>query len=108
VSINIVLITLDCVRPDFLGCYGHKDVKTPNIDSLSSQGVIVDRAYSHSSVTGPSLMSLFTSRFPFDHGVRFNATPAETKLPVMAQILRSMIIGQLLLLVIIRNGEGLR
>ena len=87
-SINIVLITLDCVRPDFLGCYGHKDVKTPNIDSLSSQGVIVDRAYSHSSVTGPSLMSLFTSRFPFDHGVRFNATPAETKLPVMAQILQ--------------------
>ena len=87
-SINIVLITLDCVRPDYLGCYGRKNVITPNIDSLASQGVLMERAYSHSSVTGPSLMSLFTSRFPFDHGVRFNASPVTGGLPVIAQILQ--------------------
>ena len=94
-SINIVLITLDCVRPDYLGCYGRKNVITPNIDSLASQGVLTERAYSHSSVTGPSLMSLFTSRLPFDHGVRFNgsgvrykASPVTGSLPVIAQILQ--------------------
>jgi arylsulfatase A-like enzyme len=88
VSVNIVLITLDCVRPDYLGCYGHNNAVTPNIDSLALQGVLMERTYSHSSVTGPSLMSLFTSRFPFDHGVRFNGSPVTSDLPMIAQILQ--------------------
>ena len=87
-SVNIVLITLDCVRPDYLGCYGHNNAVTPNIDSLALQGVLMERTYSHSSVTGPSLMSLFTSRFPFDHGVRFNGSPVTSDLPMIAQILQ--------------------
>jgi len=85
-SVNVVLITLDCVRPDYLGCYGHKNVVTPNIDSLALQGALVERTYSHASVTGPSVTSLFTSRFPFDHGVRFNGTNINTNLTVMPQI----------------------
>ncbi len=87
-SVNIVLITLDCVRPDYLGCYGHNNAVTPNIDSLALQGVLMERTYSHSSVTGPSLMSLFTSRFPFDHDVRFNGSPVTSDLPMIAQILQ--------------------
>ena len=85
-SKNIVLVTLDCVRPDYLGCYGYKNIATPNIDSLALRGAIVERTYSHASVTGPSIMSLFTSRFPFEHGYRFNGTNVKTTLPVMPQI----------------------
>ena len=36
---NVVLITLDTTRADYLGCYGHPEVKTPNIDRLAAAGI---------------------------------------------------------------------
>lgn len=37
-SLNLLLITIDTLRADRLGCYGSKNVKTPNIDSLAERG----------------------------------------------------------------------
>ncbi len=86
---NVVLITLDGVRPDYLGCYGKRNVKTPNIDLLASKGVLVEKVYSHTPCTSSSHLSLFTSRLPLNHGIRFNRQKFEKKLPVVSQIFQS-------------------
>ena len=40
---NVILITVDTVRADHIGAYGYKGIKTPNIDSLATDGVRLDR-----------------------------------------------------------------
>jgi arylsulfatase A-like enzyme len=37
---NVLLITIDSLRPDFLGCYGHSEKLSPNIDRLAKEGVL--------------------------------------------------------------------
>lgn len=86
---NVVLVTLDGVRPDFLGCYGKRDVKTPNIDLLASKGVLVEKTYCHTPCTTSSHLSLFTSRLPFNHGIRLNANKVDKELPLISQIFQS-------------------
>lgn len=85
---NVVFITLDCARMDYLGCYGKKSVKTPNIDYLAENGVIVEKAYTHCPLTGPAHLTLFTSRLPFDHGLRFNSCKSRDDFPKMAQLFK--------------------
>ena len=58
---NIILITVDCLRPDHLGCYGSKIAKTPNIDSLAKDGVIFLNSFSNGGYTSPSVSSFLTS-----------------------------------------------
>lgn len=82
---KVVLITLDCVRPDFLSCYG-ANVKTPYIDLLAQKGVVVKTAYSHCPITGPTHFSIFTSTLPLTHGVRFNACKLGNNLSTLAEI----------------------
>lgn len=84
---NIVLITLDCVRQDHLGCFGKKDIKTPVIDSLASSGAMVQKAYTHCPITGPSHYTLFTSTLPVTHQLRLNGIEIKKRFPSMAQIL---------------------
>ena len=49
---NVLLICIDDLRPQ-LGCYGHEEVISPNIDRLASQGVRFDAAYTQQAVCGP-------------------------------------------------------
>lgn len=67
---NIMLITIDSLRADHLGCYGYKRNTTPNIDALAQKATRFENAYSPSSWTQPSIASLFTSLHPRDHGIR--------------------------------------
>ena len=69
---NLVLLTLDTTRADFLGCYGRKSVKTPNLDRLAEQGVLFEHCTSASPFTLPSHSSILTSQYPYRHGVRMN------------------------------------
>ena len=66
----IVLVTLDTVRADHLGCYGYPRDTTRFIDWIAAHGVRFDRAISQMATTVPSHASLFTSRYPLQHGVR--------------------------------------
>ncbi|RRD39098.1 DUF4976 domain-containing protein [Leptotrichia sp. OH3620_COT-345] len=66
---NIVYILLDQVRKDMLGTYGHKIVKTPNIDRLAEEGVKFQNAFTPASVCGPARTSLFTGQMPSTHGI---------------------------------------
>jgi arylsulfatase A-like enzyme len=69
---NVVLITVDTLRADFLGCYGHPSIQTPNVDRLSREGFRFERAYAQSHITLPSHVSILTSLYPKDHGVNRN------------------------------------
>jgi len=85
---NIVLVVLDTVRADHLPPYGYPRDTAPFLSGLASRGVVFDRAFATSSWTSPSVASLFTSVYPFQHGViwgmkrmreagfRFNHLPA--------------------------------
>ena len=87
---NLLLITVDTLRADHLSCYGYHLATSPNIDQLASEGVRFARAYSPIPLTGPSHISLFTSRFPQEHGARINgvAVPEDSKWLFLPQILR--------------------
>lgn len=64
---NVILIILDTVRADRLGCYGNTEGLTPEIDKFSRDAVRFDQAFSHAPWTLPSVASIFTSRYPAQH-----------------------------------------
>ncbi len=67
---NVLLITLDSVRPDYLSCYGGTQVPTPHIDALAAQGVVFTDAVCDVPWTRASVASLMTGRYAATHGVR--------------------------------------
>ncbi len=69
---NILLITLDTVRADRLGCYGYAKSETPAIDALAEGGVLFEQAFSSAPITLPSHTSIMTGLHPPEHGVREN------------------------------------
>lgn len=68
----IVLISIDTLRADRLGAWGHQPARTPNIDALAREGLVYENAWSHVPLTLPSHASMFTGRLPWEHGVRNN------------------------------------
>jgi len=72
---NILFIMADQLRWDYLSCYGHPHLHTPNIDWLASRGVQFERAYVQSPVCGPSRASFYTGRTAFSHGATWNNVP---------------------------------
>jgi iduronate 2-sulfatase len=60
---NILFILVDDLRPQ-LGCYGHRQILSPNIDRLASEGLLFDRAYCNVPVCGASRASLMTGLYP--------------------------------------------
>lgn len=83
-QLNVVLVSIDSVRRDHLGIYGHRpryapDVAiSPNIDALAQEGVVFDDAFTTTSWTLPAHMSLMTGRSDLAHGVltdRFHRDP---------------------------------
>ncbi len=65
---NILLISIDTLRADHLGCYGHRRNTSPMIDRLAEEGIIFERAISQSSWTLPSHVSMLTGFYPIEHG----------------------------------------
>ncbi len=70
--LNLVIVTLDTTRADRIGAYGSHEVETPTIDRLASEGVLFEQAVSAAPLTLPAHSSLFTGKFPPEHGVRDN------------------------------------
>jgi arylsulfatase A-like enzyme/Tfp pilus assembly protein PilF len=83
---NVILITIDTVRADHLGCYGAKDIQTPTLDALAHDGIIFDRAISQVPLTWPSHAVILTGTYPFQNGVQdFTGQPLEPRFRSVAQ-----------------------
>ena len=87
---NVLLITIDTLRADALGCYGGP-AATPNLDRLAADGIRFDFAHAHSVVTLPSHASMLTGLYPFQHGVRDNSG---YRLPAGTATLATMLEGE--------------
>lgn len=66
---NVLLISIDTLRADHVGCYGYSKDTTPNIDRLTEEGIIFENAISQSNRTLPSHISMMTSLYPETHRV---------------------------------------
>ncbi len=86
---NIVVVTVDTLRPDHLGCYGYTRIKTPNLDKLAEKGTLFENAVSQVPMTPPSHASMFTGTYPVVHQVRnvagFSLDPSHRTLAKMLQ-----------------------
>src|SRR5687767_1402783 len=65
---NLVLIIADDMAWDDCGAYGHKGIRTPNLDRLARDGMRFDRAFLTCSSCSPSRSSLITGRYPHSTG----------------------------------------
>jgi len=85
--LNVLLVTIDTLRADFVGCYG-SDVKTPNMDMLAANGVQFMRHITASNCTNPSHASIMTGLYPSVHGVIDNHTRLTGKALTLAEIFK--------------------
>ena len=87
---NVLFITIDTLRADHLSSYGYHLKTSPNIDRLASEGVRYESAYTVTPRTGPSHYSMFTSRYPQEHGAKLNgySVASNSKFLFLPQILR--------------------
>jgi arylsulfatase A-like enzyme len=84
---RVVLITLDTVRADLLGCYGDKRGITPNLDALAARGVRFARAVAPMPETIPSHAALLTGRSPLSHGTTSNYLALSEEVKTAAELL---------------------
>jgi arylsulfatase A-like enzyme len=85
---NVILITIDALRPDHLGCYGYERNTSPNIDRLAKEGILFKNAVAQASWTLPSFVSILTSLYPIKHQVDESNKRLSTKLVTLPEILR--------------------
>jgi len=71
-QLNVLLITIDTLRPDRLSCYQSPYLKTPNIDGLAERGILFTRAFAHTTTTLPSHTNILLGLTPLFHGVHDN------------------------------------
>ena len=87
---NLVLITVDTLRADHLGCYGHSRPTSPRIDRLAESGLLFERAIAPAPWTLPSVATLHTSLFPREHGALRAKSPLRPELTTLAEVLRDV------------------
>lgn len=86
---DLILIVIDSLRADHLGCYGSPLPTTPTIDTLAASGTRFISAHASSSWTQPSVMSLFTALSPPRHGRCTPDQPHATNTTTLAQVLHN-------------------
>jgi arylsulfatase A-like enzyme/Tfp pilus assembly protein PilF len=87
---NILLITVDTLRADRVGCYGYSGGTTPNVDALAKDGVVFERAVAQVPLTWPSHAAIFTGTYPFHNGVQdFTGQPLSEQFRTLAESLKA-------------------
>jgi arylsulfatase A-like enzyme len=84
---NLLFICVDTLRPDHLGYSGHFRDTSPNIDELAREGLVFERCYSQAGWTLPAMATIFTGRYPKDHGATDFHRRLDHRLPTLASIL---------------------
>lgn len=68
---NVLLVTVDTLRADFLGTYGFEADDSPHVDAFAATGVVFERAIAASSATAPAHASIMTSRYTREHSIGY-------------------------------------
>lgn len=85
---DVLIVTIDTLRFDRVGAYGHSRDTTPTLDELAAQGTLFEWAYAPVGSTTPSHASLFTGRHPLSHGVTANGQALDPSIPTLAELAR--------------------
>src|SRR5438477_10505097 len=86
---NVVVITIDTLRADHLGCYGYTKIRTPNIDTFSADNARFERAYTPVPVTLPAHTVIFTGTYPTLSGMHdFSGNKLNPSQPTLASVLK--------------------
>jgi arylsulfatase A-like enzyme len=83
---NVILVSIDSLRPDHLGTYGYEPPTSPVIDALAAKGLVFERAYSTTSWTLPSHMALLTGLFDIEHTVVTGSEALPPAVPTLAEL----------------------
>ena len=86
---SILLITIDTLRADHLGCYGYPGKTSPNIDAIAAQAVRFANAYTPAPITLPAHASILSGLYPANHGMRDNAHFPILKKQMLQQLLEA-------------------
>jgi arylsulfatase A-like enzyme len=87
---NVIMISLDILRPDHLGAYGYQRNTSPNIDRLAKQSVLFENAIAHSYLTPVAHMSVITGQYPRSHGMlSFEVTRDDVSKRTLPDILKA-------------------
>jgi arylsulfatase A-like enzyme len=89
-DVPVIVYLIDTLRADRLGLYGYDKPTSPVIDALAKESVVFDSAYSAAPWTLPSIASLYTSRYPCEHGVLRTRFALSPQLPTLAEHLQSL------------------
>ncbi|UCE43285.1 MAG: sulfatase [Candidatus Aminicenantes bacterium] len=87
-TINVILISIDTLRADHLGCYGYARDTSPRIDHLAEDSVTFLNTYASSPWTLPSHVSILTSLHGVNHQVYYNDESMDLSLITLADIMR--------------------
>src|SRR6266481_5368223 len=87
---NVVLITIDTVRPDHLGCYGYRSIETPHLDAIAEAGVRFTNAYTPVPITLPAHSVMLTGTYPMRTGMHdFSGNRLNASQPTLATLLHA-------------------
>lgn len=86
---NVILISIDTLRPDHLGCYGYSRYTSPAIDRIAAEGVLFTDVSATSPWTMPSHATLLTGLYPNRHGVKTHLNKLQKKTPTLASVLEA-------------------
>lgn len=106
---NILFIMCDQLRADYLSCYGHPHLHTPNIDALAARGVRFEQAFVQSTICGPSRMCTYTGRYMRSHGSTQNGVPLKVGEMTLGDHLRPLGVRTALVgkTHMVADGEGM-
>lgn len=85
---DLILVTIDTLRADHVGCYGYKQIKTPNLDYLCHLGAQFTNAFTASPITNTSHASIMTGLYPSHHGVTDFGVPLATSHATLAEVMK--------------------
>jgi arylsulfatase A-like enzyme len=86
---HVIFISIDTLRKDHLGCYGHPFVQTPHLDSIAREGWRFTRCYASAPTTLASHTAMFTGTYPHTHGTPRNGFIVNDDNVMLAEVLKT-------------------
>lgn len=86
-KVNLVILSIDTLRPDHLGLYGYPHPTSPNLDRFADRSAVFDQAVTVHVATAPAHATMLTGRYPGSHGIQRNGMSLAPDVPTLGGIL---------------------